>query len=388
MGTDTNAVLNFGIPKDEKGETTTTTGTVVNGKDGKDGKNATIKVGTVTELSSDSKPTVTNSGTATDAVLNFGIPQGKQGIQGEQGIQGPKGDKGDTGATGKTGSQGLPGKNGVDGKSATITVGKVTDSYKITTPQITNSGTSLNAILDFVFPKLKQTTSSSSNTNSTNTSSSSSSSTLTAQDIVKILQPTPLTKQGADLNYYKDNGLYICNAMNIGLQNNAPGCYASDEIVLINKFTTISAATVIVQYVLDLSYNKIFVRFNSGWMWSSWLTIVADMIDDTPIACPNWTLNNDDNANFYTAYVGNMFCYHPRFSFTASGNLSAGTVPIFQASFKPMDNDVNFYGTNTTTGEICGVSYNAGSGVFQVNLPNGIQKGQKIAINGSALKHG
>ena len=49
----------------------------------------TITIGTTTTLSAGSDATVTNSGTATDPIFNFGIP---------------KGDKGDTGATGATGA--------------------------------------------------------------------------------------------------------------------------------------------------------------------------------------------------------------------------------------------------------------------------------------------
>lgn len=63
------------------------------------------------------------------------------------GVQGPQGVKGDTGNTGATGAQGPA---GVDGTSATIRVGNVTSGA---TPTITNSGTNLNAVFDFVLPK-------------------------------------------------------------------------------------------------------------------------------------------------------------------------------------------------------------------------------------------
>ena len=55
---------------------------------GKDGKNATIQVGSVETLNSGSQATVTNVGTATNAILNFGIPQGFQGIAGKDGKNG------------------------------------------------------------------------------------------------------------------------------------------------------------------------------------------------------------------------------------------------------------------------------------------------------------
>lgn len=52
---------------------------------GPSGKAATVKIGTVTTLSPGSKATVSNSGTDTDAVLNFGIPRGADGTGGDGG---------------------------------------------------------------------------------------------------------------------------------------------------------------------------------------------------------------------------------------------------------------------------------------------------------------
>lgn len=126
----------------------------VAGADGKDGAAATIKVGTVTTLAPGSQATVSNSGTANAAVLDFGIPRGadgegggssgEAGADGEDGgyytpsvtddgilswapskadmpavedvnIKGPKGDTGATGATGPTGPQGEKGDKGDTG---------------------------------------------------------------------------------------------------------------------------------------------------------------------------------------------------------------------------------------------------------------------------------
>ena len=67
---------------------------------------ATVTVGSTTTSAAGGNASVTNSGTSSDAVLDFVIPrgpqgpQGIQGIQGEQGVQGPQGE---TGATGETG---------------------------------------------------------------------------------------------------------------------------------------------------------------------------------------------------------------------------------------------------------------------------------------------
>lgn len=65
-----------------------------NGKDGAQGPQgeaATINIGTVSTLDSSQQAYVNNTGSTTDAVLNFGIPKGPQGTTGE------KGEKGDTG---------------------------------------------------------------------------------------------------------------------------------------------------------------------------------------------------------------------------------------------------------------------------------------------------
>lgn len=78
-----------------------TTATITDGKDGaqgasgKDGITPTIKIGTVTTLDSTESATVTNSGTDTEVVLNFGIPKGTKG---------DKGDKGDSGTGGGSGT--------------------------------------------------------------------------------------------------------------------------------------------------------------------------------------------------------------------------------------------------------------------------------------------
>ena len=59
----------------------------------------------------------------------------------ENGAQGVKGDKGDTGNTGARGEQ---------GEAATISIGTVQSGVS---PNVTNSGTAQNAVLNFTFPK-------------------------------------------------------------------------------------------------------------------------------------------------------------------------------------------------------------------------------------------
>lgn len=66
-----------------------------------------------------------------------------------------KGATGETGATGPQGAQGVQGLQGPAGSAATITIGSVTTSAPGTSANVTNSGTSSAAVLDFVLPKGK-----------------------------------------------------------------------------------------------------------------------------------------------------------------------------------------------------------------------------------------
>ncbi|RSX56783.1 collagen-like protein [Bifidobacterium samirii] len=61
------------------------------GDQGDPGLAATIHVGTVTTLAPGESATVTNSGNASDAVLNFAIPKGEKGDQGDPGQNGKDG---------------------------------------------------------------------------------------------------------------------------------------------------------------------------------------------------------------------------------------------------------------------------------------------------------
>ena len=76
------------------------------GPQGPAGQAATIQIGSVT---SGAAPAVTNSGTETEAVLDFVLQQGPAGPQG------PKGDKGETGDIGPQGPEGPQGPAGAKG---------------------------------------------------------------------------------------------------------------------------------------------------------------------------------------------------------------------------------------------------------------------------------
>lgn len=49
------------------------------------GRTGSLTIGTVTTLDSDASATVTNVGTDTEAILDFGIPQGVKGETGQDG---------------------------------------------------------------------------------------------------------------------------------------------------------------------------------------------------------------------------------------------------------------------------------------------------------------
>lgn len=140
VGTATEAILDFGIPR---------------GADGTAGPGTTVSVtvGQTTTLAAGEKATVTNSGTAEALVLDFGIPAGPKGDTGLQGSDGPKGDPGEKGEQGEQGVQGDPGPKGDPGEAATIAVGDVTALEPGEEPTVTNTGTNTAAIFAFGIPK-------------------------------------------------------------------------------------------------------------------------------------------------------------------------------------------------------------------------------------------
>jgi hypothetical protein len=92
VGSIYNAVLNFGIPqgpqgpqgaKGDKGDTGAQGETGPRGPQGERGTNATVYVGTTTTTNPGTQARVYNSGTSSNAVLNFEIPRGDVGPQPE-----------------------------------------------------------------------------------------------------------------------------------------------------------------------------------------------------------------------------------------------------------------------------------------------------------------
>lgn len=87
----------------------------MSGPPGPPGQAATIQVGTVTTGSPGTTVIITNSGSSSEAVFDFTIPRGDQGV----GIQGPVGPPGPSvqGPTGLTGPQGIQGVAGIPGST-------------------------------------------------------------------------------------------------------------------------------------------------------------------------------------------------------------------------------------------------------------------------------
>ena len=108
------------------------------GEPGRDGVSPTINVGSVTTLTAGSPASVTNSGSSSNVILDFGIPTGPQGIQGPAGADGV---------------------DGTDGVSPTISIGNTTTLDPNSPATVTNVGTSTDVILDFGIPQGKQGTS-------------------------------------------------------------------------------------------------------------------------------------------------------------------------------------------------------------------------------------
>jgi hypothetical protein len=81
-GTSSNAVLNFTIPTGSTGQQGTTGNVGPTGTTGSSGDNATITIGTITTLPENASATVHNAGSDTAARLNFGLPMGQTGAQG------------------------------------------------------------------------------------------------------------------------------------------------------------------------------------------------------------------------------------------------------------------------------------------------------------------
>lgn len=181
-GTNTNMVLDFFLKRGERGFTGVKGDKGDKGDIGPIGRTSTINIGNVTE---GSIPSVINVGTDTDAIFDITLPKGDKGDKGDKGADGtsftikglfatyadlisahPTGADGDAYAVGTSTSNviynwnvdtnswdnigSIQGPKGLDGESASIRVGSVTSG---TTASVTNTGTTKDAVFNFVLPK-------------------------------------------------------------------------------------------------------------------------------------------------------------------------------------------------------------------------------------------
>ena len=111
---------------------------------------ATITIGTTTTGEPGTEATVTNIGTAENAILNFSIPEGEVGPTGPTGVTGPVGPQGIQGLPGEIGPTG---PTGPTGETPTLTIGSVTTGDPGTDAEATITGTSPNFVLNLVIPQ-------------------------------------------------------------------------------------------------------------------------------------------------------------------------------------------------------------------------------------------
>lgn len=110
------------------------------GQDGAGSGSVSVVVGETVTGAPGTNASVTNSGTASAPVLNFTIPRGDKGEtgpKGEPGIQGPKGDPGSAGANGRDGTDGVSPTVAVASNTSTEYKLTITDKNgSITTPNL------------------------------------------------------------------------------------------------------------------------------------------------------------------------------------------------------------------------------------------------------------
>lgn len=156
------------------------------------GTSATIAIGVTTTLPCTELATVNNSGSATNAILNFAVPEGCPGQNGQNAnvtvsvinnsnntnvtqvvynttdfniyinitenetfisLPGPPGPPGPQGPNGTCESTCVNGTNGVDGVTPTVTIGTTVTTLPGTNATVSNDGNATDLILNFTIPE-------------------------------------------------------------------------------------------------------------------------------------------------------------------------------------------------------------------------------------------
>ncbi|MBG35940.1 MAG: hypothetical protein CMH92_09050 [Oceanicaulis sp.] len=120
---------------------------------GPKGDTGELSVGTVTTLAPGESATVTNSGTSTDAVLDFGIPAGAAATVSVGDVTALSPGSTPTVTNSGTSAAAILDFGLVSGAAATISIGTVTTGAAGSSVSVTNSGSSAAAVFNFTIPK-------------------------------------------------------------------------------------------------------------------------------------------------------------------------------------------------------------------------------------------
>ena len=120
---------------------------------GPKGDTGELSVGTVTTLAPGESATVTNSGTSTDAVLDFGIPAGAAATVSVGDVTALSPGSIPTVTNSGTSAAAILDFGLVSGAAATISIGTVTTGAAGSSVSVTNSGSSAAAVFNFTIPK-------------------------------------------------------------------------------------------------------------------------------------------------------------------------------------------------------------------------------------------
>lgn len=318
--------------KGDTGATGATGPTGATGATGATGSAATISVGTTNTLIAGNNATVTNSGTSSAAVFNFGIPQGP------------------TGATGATGAQG---PSGVIGVTAPITNSGTTTSANI---GITDASTTVKGAVQLT----DSTASTSIITAATPNSVKTAYDLANGKPSLSANTPSALgtAAAGAGTAASKDDHVHPTTGLAVLANANTFGSTQTQTMgkVLANGSTTGSANQGAIAYgTLGYSDQNNLATFQSG--VNTYNQIVVQNTSAAAAASADFTISNDLGTN--STYYGNLGMNSSGFSGT--GSLNAPNNVYLTATSSDL-----VLGT-TTANQLRVVTNNSTTDAFQVN---------------------